>query len=168
MRADAVSAAVLASGLVAPVSAKAFAVNGFRRWSKTAHNLRELATDCCFRTRVILAAAPLGLLIVAAKKTHELAFGENFGQRCLGHLQRSCAFVITILNEALSLTACLRSQAPHDARCAKQVAAAEKMQRIAAAVADFPHQALVIVKYFGFRGSLWRRATASTCSGPFS
>ena len=70
MRADAVSAAVLASGLVAPVSAKAFAVNGFRRWSKTAHNLRELATDCCFRTRVILgrcsAAAPLGLHVVAA------------------------------------------------------------------------------------------------------
>ena len=155
MLAHAVNTAVLASGLVAPVSAHRSAVNWFGRRNKTADGLAAFAVwfaaDCSGRARPLtlrcFTAAPLGLLVIAAQKAHELALCKNIRKRLLCHLLPARVFVVAVLSEALAFAARLRAQAPYHARCAKKVTAAEQMQCIAVAVAHFPHQTLVIVKH---------------------
>lgn len=146
--------AVFASGSVTIVRAKFSAVYGFRRRNKAAERVLTGAASILAPPAApgSPASAPFWLLVVAAQEAHELAFCHDSRQRLL--VQPLCprVLVVSVLPRSLRFAAGLRAQTAQDAFGAEEVTAGEQVERAGAAVADIPHEALVVVKYLGAAG----------------
>ena len=145
--------AVFASGSVTIVRAKFSAVYGFRRRNKAAERvLAGAASILAPPAAGSPASAPFWLLVVAAQEAHELAFCHDSRQRLLGQPLCPRVLVVSVLPRSLRFAAGLRAQTAQDAFGAEEVTAGEQVERAGAAVADIPHEALVVVKYLGAAG----------------
>jgi hypothetical protein len=145
------SPAVFASGSVTIVRAKRSSVYGLWRRHKAAESALTGAASILAPPAAPgrPASAPFGLLVVAAQETHKLALRHDSRQRHLGQPVRPRVLVVSVLPRTLRFAAGLRAQTTHDTLGAEEMAASEQMERAGAAVADIPHEALVVVEYLG-------------------